>query len=338
MGDFAGDLYPTKSPCAGGNCIPFSGALSGVCEYKPATYDIGTNMTHGDITICESFMDLPGVFPANDDVSASTVKCGGNGEVVLPFGSPEYVGLGFAVFGSLLVIEIFSSPFLRNCEVALALFFGFFVAAVSTYSPAGSDENLRFVTDDGIKNAPAITFLWVHTFPLSVYGPAFLPLIISYVITAIETIGDVAASAEASRVETEGDEFDGRVQGGLTADGVCSLLACLGTSMPNTTFSQNSGVISLTRCANRRAGYFCAFFLFLFGILAKISAIIAAIPDCVLGGMTTFLFVNIAISGLKILGPCIDDRRNRFIVAASLALGIGVALVPHWATNALITG
>jgi len=280
QGDWTAN-YPSKSPCIGGACIPFTGSLSGICAYTDPVFDPETNMTMGDKTTCESFMDLPGIFPAQGDVDMSTVKCSGNGEVLLPFGSPEYVGLGFGVFGTLLLIEMFGSPFLRNCEVAFALLVGFLIAGVSTYTPEGATESLRFVTSDRINEAPAITFLWVETFPLSVYAPAIFPLLLSYVITAVETIGDVTASCEASKVESVGERFDGRVQGGLLADGVCSILGCLGTSPPNTTFSQNSGVISLTRCANKRAGYMCAFFLILFGVFAKISAIIASIPDCV---------------------------------------------------------
>ncbi|EKX43833.1 hypothetical protein GUITHDRAFT_110286 [Guillardia theta CCMP2712] len=337
--NMAGDWtqkYPSKSPCLNGACVPFKGALGGICSYVAPKYDKAKNLTTGDVTTCESFMDLPGVFPAQDDVKMSYTKCTNNGQVVLPFGSPEYVGLGFAVFLTLILIEVFGSPFLRNCEVALALLFGFFIAGVASYDNNGVKQ--WFVTQDRIQSAPGITFLWVYTFPLSVYAPAFIPLLICYIITTVETIGDITASAEASRVETEGEVFDSRVQGGLLADGLCSLIACLFTAPPNTTFSQNNGVIALTRCANKRAGYCCCGFLLAFGVIAKIAAIIASIPDCVLGGMTTFLFVNIVVSGIKILGPEIANRRNRFIVCSSLALGIGVAIVPQWATNALVQG
>ena len=78
-----------------------------------------------------------------------------------------------------------------------------------------------------------------------------------------------------------------RIQGGLLGDGLSSFVAALGTSLPNTTFSQNNGVISLTRCASRQAGLAAAGWLLLAGILAKIAAFFATIPDCVLGGMTT---------------------------------------------------
>ena len=251
------------------------------------------------------------------------------------FAPAEYVGLGFAVFTFLILTEIFGSPFIRNCQVAIALLIGFAIAGMARYTPPGSDESLKYVNDAKIKAAPGITFLWVKTFPLSVYPPAIIPTLLAFIITTVESIGDISASAEASRVEDDG-QLDSRIQGGLLADGIASFLSALMTVLPNTTFSQNNGVIALTRCANRRAGYCCCLFLFLFGVIAKIAAIIASIPDCVLGGMTCFLFVNIVVSGAKILGKELDIRRNRFIVAASLSVALGVALVPHWASNDLV--
>jgi NCS2 family nucleobase:cation symporter-2 len=89
-------------------------------------------------------------------------------------------------------------------------------------------------------------------------------------------------------------------QGGLLGDSVSSFLAALAFSMPNTTFSQNNGVISLTRVASRMAGIGCAVWLILYGIFGKVGAFFTSIPQPVLGGMTTFLFANIAVSGVKV--------------------------------------
>ncbi|CAM9245973.1 unnamed protein product [Discosporangium mesarthrocarpum] len=102
--------------------------------------------------------------------------------------------------------------------------------------------------------------------------------------------------------------------------------------LPNTTFSQNNGVIALTRCASWRAGIACGIWLFGFGILAKVAAFFVSIPDCVLGGMTTFLFANVSVSGIKVLGQC-TTRRDRFIIACAMGLGLGVIIAPQWAEN-----
>ena len=249
------------------------------------------------------------------------------GDVSLPLGTPEFIGLGFSVFLMLIVIELFGSPMMKNCNVIIALLFGYFVAGVSEKCVGSVCK--KFVVDTKIEAAEDITFLWAKTFKLGFYGPAVFPLLIAFVVTTLETIGDIGAVYDASEESIESEEFDKSIQGGLLSDGVCSFLAALGTGMPNTTFSQNNGVIALTKCASRRAGVACGCWLIFFGILAKISGIISSIPDCVIGGMTTFLFVNVFISGLKTVSQVdLTSRRNRMILAISLGVGIGVAIVP----------
>lgn len=136
---------------------------------------------------------------------------------------------------------------------------------------------------------------------------------------------------EASHLETGTKEYNNSIQGGLTSDAIMSILSGLFTSMPNTTFSQNNGVISLTKCASRRAGYACGIWLIFFGVLSKVAGIITSIPDCVIGGMTIFLFSNVLASGITLAGE-VDlkhSRRNRFILAFSMAVGVGVTVWPY---------
>ena len=108
------------------------------------------------------------------------------------------------------------------------------------------------------------------------------------------------------------------------------MLAGLCTITPMSTFAQNNGVISLTRCANRKAGYCCCFFLFIMGVFSKFAAVFVAIPSAVLGGMTTFLFTAVAVSGIRIMATCEFSRRNRFIMTCALSVGVGAILVPNW--------
>ena len=150
--------------------------------------------------------------------------------------------------------------------------FGCFVAGVSRYEAVEGDMTFDFHTSNGrvqanmvpavpgrkykyfndykIRNAPWFTFLWDTTFPLGFSKEYFLPIVIGFFVSTAETIGDVVCTCAYSRLPVEGDDFESRVQGGLLADGVNSLLAALFTSPPNTTFSQNNGVIQLTQCAS----------------------------------------------------------------------------------------
>jgi uric acid-xanthine permease len=249
--------------------------------------------------------------------------CDGSGDVMLPFGSPEYVGLGFSVVFMLILVELFGSPFMKNCNVIIALLFGYMCAGAATHN------GLKYVPDTKIESAEPITFAWVENFPIGFYGPAVFPLLIAFLVTSVETVGDLTATYEASEEDVESEEFDKSVQGGLLSDGICSFFSALGTGMPNTTFSQNNGVISLTKCASRRAGIAAGIWLIALGVLSKISGIISSIPDSVIGGMTTFLFCNVFVSGLTVVAKAdLNSRRNRIILAVSMGIGLGVAAVP----------
>ena len=198
------------------------------------------------------------------------------------------------------------------------------VAGLSSY------DGLDYVDSSKIDAADSVTFLWAETFKLGVYAPAILPLLIAYMVTTVETVGDITAVHEASNLETDTKEYDESIQGGLLADGICSILSSLFTSMPNTTFSQNNGVIALTKCASKRAGYACGFWLIFMGVFGKISGLITSIPDCVLGGMTIFLFANVLASGIALASTLdMKSRRIKFILALSLAVGVGVTVWPY---------
>ncbi|KAK4218482.1 permease family-domain-containing protein [Rhypophila decipiens] len=238
----------------------------------------------------------------------------------LPWGSAEYIGLGFSVFVTIILCERFGSAIMKSTSVILGLLVGCIIAAATGYFDRS-----------GIDSSPAVSFVWVHTFKLSLYGPLVLPLLAVFIICACEAIGDITATCDVSRLDVEGHTYETRIQGGVLADGCIGIMAALCTITPMTTFAQNNGVIALTRCANRSAGYCCCIFLIIMGIFAKFAASLVAIPASVLGGMTTFLFCAVAVSGMAIIARSVPfNRRNRFILTAGLALGYGATLVPEW--------
>ncbi|KAI1647005.1 Xanthine/uracil permease [Daldinia loculata] len=241
----------------------------------------------------------------------------------LPWGSPEYLGLGFSVFLTVILCERFGAPIMKSTSVIIGLLVGCIIAAATGYFDRS-----------GIDAAPVASFVWVHTFKLTVYGPLVLPVLAVFIICACESIGDITATCDVSRLEVEGRMYESRIQGGVLADGLNGILAALMTITPMSTFAQNNGVIALTRCANRTAGYCCCFFLIIMGVFAKFAAALVAIPSPVLGGMTTFLFCSVAVSGIAIISRGVPfTRRNRFILTAGLSIGYGATLVPTYFAN-----
>ncbi|KAH6673774.1 purine permease-like protein, partial [Halenospora varia] len=237
----------------------------------------------------------------------------------LPWGSAEFIGLGFLVFLTIILLERFGAPIMKSLSVVGGLLVGCIVAAACGYFDRSS-----------INQAPVASFIWVHTFPLTVYGPLILPLLAVYLILMMEAIGDITATCDVSRLQVDGKLFDSRIQGGVLADGLNGMLAGLCTITPMSTFAQNNGVIALTRCANRKAGYAACFFLIVMGVFSKFAAALTAIPASVLGGMTTFLFASVAVSGIRIISTVPFTRRTRFVLTASMSVGLGAILVPDW--------
>ncbi|KAJ7616438.1 xanthine/uracil permease [Roridomyces roridus] len=243
----------------------------------------------------------------------------------LPWASPEFIGLGFLSFISIVLTELFGSPFLKNISIVIGLACGLYrrmaVRGISTGVASRVRQRLHFC---GLSRAEHR----VKTFKIRVYPPAILPMLAVYISLAMEAIGDITASAEVSRLEVSGPEFDSRIQGGVLSDGIGGFFSALFTVAPLSIFAQNNGVIAITRCANRAAGRWCCIFLILFGVLGKISGAFLAIPNPVLGGVTTFLFASVAVSGIRVLSYVEYDRRARFVLAAALSFGVGDLLVP----------
>ena len=157
-----------------------------------------------------------------------------------------------------------------------------------------------------------------------------LPLLAVFIVLALEAMGDITATCDVSRLDVSGTHFDSRIQGGILADGLNGIFAALCTIPPMSVFAQNNGVIALTRCANRSAGYAACAWLLVMGIFSKFAAALVAIPSAVLGGMTTFLFGAVAVSGLRIVATVPFTRRNRFVLTCALCVGFGATLVPEW--------
>jgi uracil-xanthine permease len=201
--------------------------------------------------------------------SDHTVKCmsGSNPQL---WGSAQYIGLGFSCFITIILCEIFGSAFMKSASVFIGLIVGLVIAAATGY-----------FNSSVIASAPAGNFIWMKTWPLAIRGQLVLPMIAAWTIIVAETIGNVTASADVSREPISGDAFMSRVQGGMLADAITATLAGLATVPPLTTFSQNSGVIALTRNASRKSGYMCAVILFFMGIIGKFGAIFVAAPPAV---------------------------------------------------------
>ena len=165
---------------------------------------------------------------------------------------------------------------------------------------------------------------------------AIIPLMIMFIVTAVETVGDTAGVTEGGLGREPSDK---ELSGSVVCDGFGSFVsACFG-SLPNTSFSQNVGLVNMTKMVNRFAVSIGAGILICAGLFPKIGAIISIMPQPVLGGAAVMMFANIVISGINLLTKEPLDGRNATIVAIALGLGYGIgstaavqSFMPTWMT------
>ena len=165
---------------------------------------------------------------------------------------------------------------------------------------------------------------------------AIIPLMIMFIVTAVETVGDTAGVTEGGLYR---EPTDKELSGSVVCDGFGSFVSAWFGSLPNTSFSQNVGLVNMTKMVNRFALTIGACILIASGLFPKIGAIISIMPQPVLGGAAVMMFANIVISGINLLTKEPLDGRNATIVAIALGLGYGIGsttavqqFMPTWMT------
>jgi xanthine permease XanP len=218
----------------------------------------------------------------------------------------------------ILVLNATHSRFLRMGAIAIGLGIGYAISIL-----------LNIVDYSVLDNLPLINIPMPFQYGLDFDFAAFIPFLLLYILTTLETIGDLTATSAASGEPVEGPVYLRRIKGGVLGDGINSMIAALFNAFPNTTFSQNNGVIQMTGVGSRYIGLYISGIFILLGLLPFVGGVLQTIPQPVLGGATIVMFGTIAVAGIDIIASTKVDRRTLIIVAASLALGIGVVYVPE---------
>ena len=159
---------------------------------------------------------------------------------------------------------------------------------------------------------------------------AILPVLIMFVVTAVETVGDISGVIEGGM---DREATDQELSGGVICDGVGSSFAALFGVLPNTSFSHNVGLVTMTKIVNRYALARGAVFLILCGLFPKLAALISIMPQSVLGGAAVIMFSSIVMSGIQLITREPLSARNMTIVSVALGLGYGLG-----ANSAILTG
>ena len=225
------------------------------------------------------------------------------------FGSAQNLLLGTITLAVCLLWNVLSKGYLKQLSVLAGLVVGYIIAIFMGKVDLGS------ILSDGLVSLP-------HLLPIKpeFHAGAIVSTCIIFLVSAAETIGDTSAlvSSGLDR-EITGKE----ISGSLACDGYASTISSLFGCPPVTSFSQNVGLVAMTKVVNRFTIMTGAVCMILAGLLPPIGNFFASLPDSVVGGCTIMMFGSILTSGVQMIASCGFSQRNITIVSLSLAVGIG---------------
>jgi NCS2 family nucleobase:cation symporter-2 len=230
------------------------------------------------------------------------------------FGSLKHWSVALTVIIVSLALKFFVKGPLSNAAILVGLLAGYALAFA-----------LGMVNFGSVAKASWITSIQALPYGFEFNLGAVIAVTLVSIVSAIETVGDASATAKAG---AQRDATDAEIAGATYADGLGTAIAGVFGGLPNTSFSQNVGIVGMTGIMSRHVVTIAGLIMIVCGLIPKVGAIIASMPLPVLGGGVIVMFGMVASAGLNMLADVPMTRRNMIIIAVSLAFGLGLNLVP----------
>lgn len=239
----------------------------------------------------------------------------GGGTSSATFGSAINWILGTVTLFACIIFKILAKSYWKQLSVLFGLVVGYILAIC-----------MGVVDFSAMEETSIIALPTLLPFEPEFNIDAIVSVTLIFLVSATETIGDTSALAMSGlnrNVTTK------ETSGSIACDGFVSSLSAIFGCIPITSFSQNVGLVAMTKVVNRFVIAIGAFIMILAGIFPIFGAVLATLPDAVLGGCTIMMFGTIVVSGLQMISECGYSQRNITIAALSLSIGIGFTQVPE---------
>ena len=253
----------------------------------------------------------------------------GGGNNAKDFGSLENILLAIFVLVMILIFKHGTKGFASSSSILLGIICGYIAAFIMglVLNKTGIDAEGAEFTKSWVINWSKIgAASWFALPKIMPVKPVFdvraiIPVMIMFIVTAVETVGDISGVMEGGLGR---EATDKELSGGVICDGIGSSLAAIFGVLPNTSFSQNVGLVAMTKVVNRFALATGAIFLVLCGLCPKLGALVSIMPQPVLGGAAVIMFSSIVVSGIQLITKTPITGRNLTIVSVALGVGYGM--------------
>ena len=240
------------------------------------------------------------------------------------FGSPRNWLVAVVTLAIVLFFNYFTRGICKLASILMGMVFGYALALV-----------MGMVSFENVNAAGWFQFTMPMHFGMKFELTSIISMLIMYIVCSVEAIGDFTSTAGGG-LDREPEERE--MCGGIIGNGIASIIGAFMGGLPTATFSQNVGIVIMTKVVNRFVLGLAALIILAAGFIPKFASLLTTIPSCVLGGATVSVFAMIAMTGIKLITKEKLTARNTSVVGLAVALGIGViqangclALFPDWA-------
>ena len=230
------------------------------------------------------------------------------------FGSLMHWSVALTVVVVSLICKFMTKGLISNAAVLIGLIAGYIVAIL-----------MGMVSFGGVAKSAWFQIPEVMPYGFEFSLGAVIGVTLVSIVSAIETVGDTSATTKAGAGR---DATDEEISGATYADGLGTAVAGVFGGLPNTSFSQNVGIVGMTGIMSRHVVTIAGLIMVICGLIPKIGAVISSMPLPVLGGGVIVMFGMVAAAGMNMLSTVKMSRRNMIIISVSLAVGLGLNLVP----------
>ncbi|MCQ4764911.1 uracil-xanthine permease family protein [Cloacibacillus evryensis] len=231
------------------------------------------------------------------------------------FGSALNWGVALFTLAAVSFFSFFTKGFTKLASVLLGMAAGYILAA-----------SLGMVSFERIIESQWFQLPQVNHFKIEFHVTAVVSMVIMYIVNSIQAIGDISATTAGAM---DREPSDDELAGGIMGNGLSSMLSAFIGGLPTATFSQNVGIVTITKVINKFVIALAAAIILLAGLIPKFAALLTTIPLAVLGGATLTVFAAITMTGMKLLLSAKLTPRNSAVVGISVALGVGISQVAN---------
>ena len=230
------------------------------------------------------------------------------------FGDAPYIIVGTITLVSCIAYNIFAKSFYKQLSVLFGLIVGYVVAYF-----------MGMVNMSKLAEVKLIAIPQLMPFTMEFHPDAIFAFFLIFLVSATETIGDTSAM---TAIGLRRDVNEKEISGSIVCDGLVSSLSSVFGCLPITSFSQNVGLIAMTKVVNRFAIMTGAVIMIMAGLFPALGVLLASLPEAVLGGCTLMMFGSIVVSGVQMIANCGYNSRNVTIASLALSIGIGFTQTP----------